>query len=115
MSISNENIDDILPYVGFVIVGSSTAAIDAVRNNCKIYVPIFSDHIILSPLSGYDDFFTYVSEPNELCRLIDDHCADSDLKREAIEREMKDQFIEEFWLLEKSLSNWKKVINHSLK
>ena len=115
MSISNENIDDILPYVGFVIVGSSTAAIDAVRNNCKIYVPIFSDHIILSPLSGYDDFFTYVSEPNELCRLIDDHYADSDLIREAKEREMKDQFIEEFWLLEKSLSNWKKVINHSLK
>jgi len=115
MTISNENIDDILPYVGFVIVGSSTAAIDALRNNCEIYVPIFSDHIILSPLSGYDDFFTYVSEPNELCRLIDDHYADSDLIRKAKEREMKDQFIEEFWLLEKSLSNWKKVINHSLK
>ena len=45
----------------------------------------------------------------------DDHYADSDLVREAKEREMKDQFIEEFWLLEKSLSNWKKVINHSLK
>jgi len=115
MTISNENIDDILPYVGFVIVGSSTAAIDALRNNCEIYVPIFSDHIILSPLSGYDDFFTYVSEPNELGRLIDDHYADSDLIRKAKEREMKDQFIEEFWLLEKSLSNWKKVINHSLK
>ena len=115
MSIINENIDDILPYVRFVIVGSSTAAIDAVRNNCEIYVPIFSDHIILSPLSGYDDFFTYVSEPNELGRLIDDHYADSDLIRKAKEREMKDQFIEEFWLLEKSLSNWKKVINHSLK
>ncbi len=115
MSISNENIDDILPYVEFVIVGSSTAAIDAVRNNCEIYVPIFSDHIILSPLSGYDDFFTYVSEPNELGRLIDDHYVDRDLIREERDREMKDKFIEEFWLLEKSLSNWKKVINHSLK
>ncbi len=115
MSISNENIDDILPYVEFVIVGSSTAAIDAVRNNCEIYVPIFSDHIILSPLSGYDDFFTYVSEPNELGRLIDDHYVDRDLIREERDREMKDKFIEEFWLLEKSLSNWKKVINNSLK
>ena len=64
-----------------VPVTDTTAAIDAVRNNSEIYVPIFSDHIILSPLSGYDDFFTYVSEPNELGRLIDDHYADSDLIR----------------------------------
>ena len=115
ISISNANIDDIFPHVKFVIVGSSTAAIDALRNNCEIYVPIFSDHIILSPLSGYDDFFTYVSEPSELIRLMDDWTVDQSIRDEARDREMKEKFIEEFWLLETSLSNWKKVINHCLK
>ena len=128
MSISNDNLDDILPNIKFVIVGSSTAAIDAVRNNCKIYVPVFSDHIILSPLSGYDDFFTYVSEPRELIRSIDDWTdefsddySDPLYNRnkfetdEESERKIKEKFIEDFWLLEKSLSKWKDLISRCLK
>lgn len=112
IEIGSENLDHYLKESRHVIVGSSTAAIDAIRYRCRVFVPIFPDHIILSPLSGYENLFTYCSKPQDLYQSVI-HSDNLDLDDPIID-EMKG-FIEKFWLLDPNIPNWKMLLDHIIK
>ena len=104
---TDQDLNEVLRTSSSVIVGSSTAAIDALRNKCKIFVPIFADHIILSPLSGYDKFINYVSKPKDLIESIEDITEYNQKEIDEIE-----DFIHQFWFTDPKLKNWKKIIHN---
>ena len=109
IEIGEKELGNYLEESAYVVVGSSTAAIDAVRYQCRIFVPIFPDHIILSPLSGYDNLFTYISMPEQLLKSIANSRGFNQKEVEQMNR-----FIQEFWLLDPQLKNWKKVLSDCL-
>ena len=107
----NRSLNHYLSLSEIVIVGTSTAAIDATRHLCKVIVPLFPDHMILSPLLGFEDFIEYATNPEDLLKksnlLSEQKYTEEDIQE-------INQFIESLWLLDPNLTRWKEIIGKSL-
>lgn len=107
----NRSLNDYLLESQVAIVGSSTAAVEAVRHFCKVIVPLFPDHIVLSPLSGFDGFFQYVTSSNDLVTQVKELM---EYRYKQKDLEEIHEFIDKFWLLDSNLTQWRRIIDNGL-
>lgn len=106
-NIRREAIEELLKVAKFVVVGSSTVALEALVYQCRVFVPILPECMCMSPLSGFaDGQYVRVTNPKDL----------KDMILESM-REGQHPFpvntgniIEAYWCLDRSLKRWKAIL-----
>jgi len=104
--IKDEPIKDLLKSARVAIVCGSTVALEAAALGCTVIVPVFADYMFLSPLGGFDKFYSKIYTPGELKELI---YAVMKEKPQKDAREILD-FISDYWCLDASLQGWERVL-----
>ncbi len=105
--IKQGHISDFLAKSDAVLVGSSSAAIEAFAFSPQVLVYLNPENLNLSPLTAINDNYRKIYHPASLRKAVDDMRYH---KQPEFSKERKD-FIRSYWNLEPSLSEWKNVLN----
>ena len=90
-----------------VLVGFSNVGIEALAFDCKVFIPIFSDGMFMSPLGGFDRFYKKIYNPQELRCNVKMSLQNAEKKEKV--SEAKD-FVSNYWCLDRSLKRWEKLL-----
>ncbi len=105
--IKYDPISSLLVPAKIIIVGSSTVALEALIAGCKVITPIISERMIMSPLSGFEKFYSKITSSEELKQAIEK------IIRHKENQENQDEFknfISSYWCLDKSLTRWEQLL-----
>jgi surface carbohydrate biosynthesis protein (TIGR04326 family) len=105
--IKNDPIENLLKHVKILVVGDSAVAIEALAASCKVIIPIFSDIIFMSPLKGFEKYYSKVTNPAELSDVIKKcmNCGETEYAGEA------KKFVSEYWCLDPELKKWEELFS----
>ena len=106
--IKHDPIETLLEPAKILITGSSTVAVEGVAGGCQVITPIFSDHMFLNPLDGYEEFYTRIHNPQELSacvhQIIQGNGKQQDFRKAR-------EFISQYWCLDPSLKRWEALLS----
>lgn len=102
-----ESMDKLIKPVKILITGSSTVAIEGVAGGCKVIAPIFSDHMFLNPLHGFEEFYSRIHNPQELRTSIEQTFQGNGKQKDFSE---VNKFISRYWCLDPSLKRWEAML-----
>ncbi len=90
-----------------LIVGGSTAAVEGLAAGCQVIAPVCSDNIFMSPLNGFEEFYTKVHDPQELKMAVEQTFQFHDERQNfnAVK-----EFIPKYLCLDPSLNRWEKLL-----
>jgi surface carbohydrate biosynthesis protein (TIGR04326 family) len=107
-TIKQDPVNELLKPVKILIVGGSTAAVEGLATGCRIITPICSDNIFMSPLKGFEEFYTKVHNPKELRTAIEQTLQHNEKKQNF---SMIKNFIPKYLCLDPSLNRWEKLLS----
>ena len=105
-TVKTGDIRAILPQVDLVVVPTSAVAIEALAYGCEIVVPVFAAFPAMTPLAGFDRYYTRVYSPDELRDTVARFRRDGP----AVDLEAKRAFVRSYWCLDPSLSRWRRLL-----
>ncbi|GAG83019.1 unnamed protein product, partial [marine sediment metagenome] len=106
-TIKHNSIDELLKSVKILVVADSAVALEALAAGCKVVSPVFSDSMFTSPLKGFEEYYSRVSNPAELKDTIEEFIERSEVENFS---EVK-RFILLYWCLDPSLRRWKELLS----
>lgn len=107
--IKNENVEVLLKEATIVMVGDSTVAIEAMMFNCHVVLPVFNDNMFLSPLCGFEQYYTRVYNPDDLVTTVQSIFNNN--FNDAYFEEAK-LFVSKYWELNDGLECWMELLQN---
>lgn len=104
--VKHDPIHELLRTVSVSFVGSSTVALEALAFGSAVIVPVFSDHMFMSPLKGFEKYYLKVANPPELRAAVQGALRN----REGRDRDDIKNFISNYWCLDKSMRRWEEIL-----
>ncbi|MFA5147180.1 MAG: hypothetical protein WC515_07390 [Candidatus Omnitrophota bacterium] len=103
--IRQEPIGELLQAARVVFVGFSSVALEALASGCFVILPVFADHISMSPLKGFEEYYEKVFDAEELRSAV----------RKGIGPGAADPgkgrtFAAGYWCIDRSLKRWEEIL-----
>ena len=105
--IKHDPIEELLKPVKILIVGISAVAIEGLAGGCKVISPLFSENMFISPLEGFEKFYTKVHNPQELRTAVEQTIQSNRNIQNFCEVK---KFISRYWCLDLSLKRWEELL-----
>lgn len=105
--VKHDPINKLIKVVRIVFVGDSTVALEGLASGCVVILPVFADHMFMSPLAGFEKYYIRISDPAELKNIIERIIGYKERKEEFADIK---KFILSYWCLDKSLKRWEKLL-----
>jgi len=102
------SIDLLLKDATMVLVGYSNVGLEALMFGCAVFIPVFSDRMFISPLGGFDRFYTKIYNPSDLKEVVERTVRGIGIEEN--NEEIK-SLVSDYWCLDKSLQRWEKLFN----
>ncbi len=104
--VKDRSLKDLLEAAKVVIVGNSTVALEALMTGCKVITPVFNNSMFMSPLQGFEKYYSKVRNAEELRSAVEESLGNSKIENFL---EIK-EFILKYWCFDDSLHRWERLL-----
>ena len=101
---------DALAEADLVLVGNSTAGIEALAFGCEVLVLTLAASPSLTPLAGHEEFYRPVYAPEDLRTAVEEFRTSGPHRT----FEEKRAFVRAYWSIDPSLSRWRTLLDPEL-
>lgn len=102
--IKHDDVAKLVKVASVAFIANTTVAIEAAANGCPVIVPVLADTLLMNPIVGTNADYVTITSVDELKEAVNKYLENP--------KKTDPSFIEDFWNIDPSLTQWSKIINN---